>query len=633
MTRFGDKVTRRDILHGLGALGLGSLTPGQALADAVLAMENHDAGRDYPPAKTGLRGNHDGSWEVAHTLARAGSRDWGPVEQPDAQEYDLVVVGAGISGLSAAWFYQQRHPDARILILENHDDFGGHAKRNEFTVGGKTVLGYGGSQTLELPSEYPEVTQGLLRELGVNLKDFDSAYDDSFFQRHGLTAAAYFNKASWGEEALVPFDLGGLSDYLPLAKSPITAAEAVARMPISEVAQAQILRVLDTKTDQLPDMGVEETAEYLYSISYREYLRQLFGVTDDEAIAVMQDMASDSGVGIESVSAGDAILYSGLPGYEAAGFPPFVGDKYIHHYPDGNAAIARALVQKLIPAVSDAKDMAELVTARFDYRQLDRAGSAVRLRLNSTVVNVTHRGKPNAGTGVSVTYVESGKAARINAKAAVLACYNAIIPALCPELPKRQREALSLQVKSPVLYTNVALKNWRAFAELGVGAAVCPGSYHINAMLDFPVSMGDYQYSSNPDQPIVVHMERFPYPANSGLDRRSQYRWGRHQLLSTSYDTIEQNIVEQLNGMLAAGGFDASRDISAITVNRWAHGYAYDYDFLEEDYYEDWNDRRYPHVRGRKTFGSIAIANSDAEANALLPGAVGQAWRAVNELR
>jgi spermidine dehydrogenase len=189
-----------------------------------------------------------------------------------------------------------------------------------------------------------------------------------------------------------------------------------------------------------------------------------------------------------------------------------------------------------------------------------------------------------------------------------------------------------MQVKAPILYTNVALRNWQAWKNLGTGAVVAPGSYYVNAMLDFPVSLGDYEFASDTGDPIAVHMERFPHRPNQGLSMREQRRLGRHELLATSFETIERNTRSQLADTLAPGGFDPARDIEAITVNRWAHGYAYGYNDLEDPYYEDKDDERYPHVRGRKPVGRITIANSDAGASALLESAVEQAYRAVAEL-
>jgi spermidine dehydrogenase len=628
------RISRRDLLHGIGALAAGTLVPGCTLGDRMLALERAgEAAAGYPPALAGLRGSHDGSFEVALELALEGRRDWGPVHESDSNVYDLVVVGGGLSGLAAAHFFSKQKPKARILILDNHDDFGGHARRNEFQVGGRTLIGYGGSQTLQEPSGYPGVAKGLLRDLGVDTERFYTAYDQEFYSRNGLGAGIYFNRNDWGVDRMVPLDLGIYADYVPVAPSPLSPKEAVAQMPISEPARRDMLRLLVADRDRMPEVPVDEKEEYLYFISYRDFLSKHLDIREPEVFAILQDLAADSGLGIEAVPAYSALYYAGLPGWEAAGLPdPGETEPYIHHFPDGNASIARLLVRELIPAVAPGKTMDDVVTARFDYSKLDQANSRVRLRLESTAVRVEHDGDPKSAERVHITYVRGGRAYRVQGRSCVLACYNNMIPYLCPELPTSQREALALQVKAPILYTTVALRNWQAWKKLGIGVAVAPGSYHINAMLDFPVSLGGYRFAEGPDDPIAVHMERFPHPSNSGLTAREQRRVGRYELLSTTFETIERNVRSQLAGMLAAGGFDPARDIEGITVNRWAHGYSYWYNPLFDTVYEDDDDERYPHMRARKCFGRIAIANSDAGASAMFESAIEQAHRAVTEL-
>ena len=630
----GRRISRRDLLHGVGALAATSLVPGRALADELLKAEAYAAGgADYPPALTGLRGSHIGSFEVAHELARENRRDWGPIEEPDSGAYDLVVVGAGISGLAAAHFYRQKNPDAHILILDNHDDFGGHAKRNEFEFGGRTVIGYGGSQSMEAPSGYSDVVKHLLSDLKVDMARFDTAYDREFYRRNGLGAGVFFNRENWGVDRLIPYDLGGLESYLPLAPSKLSAAEAVAQMPMSDAARSEMLRLLMTDEDRIPDIPADAKEGYLYSISYRDFLSKHLDISEPEVFAALQYLTTDSSVGIEAATAGTALGYMYLPGVKATGIPAHDEDEpYIHHFPDGNASIARLLVRALIPGVASGSSMEDVVTDHFDYARLDESTSAVRLRLNSTVVHIEHDGDPKSAKSVQLSYVQGGHAYRVRARNCVLACYNAMIPSICPALPAPQREALALQVKAPILYTNVALRNWQAWKRLGIGALVSSGSYHANALLDFPVSLGTYEFAHDPDDPITVHMERFPHRPNEGLSKRDQLRLGCHELLATSFETIERHIRSQLAATLAEGGFDPARDIEAITVNRWAHGYSYSYDWLEEPYYEDWNDERYPHVQARKPFGRITIANSDAGATAMLESAVEQAHRAITEL-
>ncbi len=627
-------ISRRDLLGGMGFLAGSSLLPGTALANAMLAAEaTGHVGAPFPPARTGLRGNHPGSFDIAHKLALEGHNDWGKAQEPDADIYDLIVVGAGVSGLSAAWFYQKTNPGARILILDNHDDFGGHAKRNEMQAGDRTLIGYGGSQSLEDPSGYSKLVHQFLQDIGIDLKRWDTAYDYGFLKQHQLTGGLYFEQKTWGVNRLVPYDLGTFGTYLPLAASPLGVKEAVAQMPISEPARDQLAFLLTTREDRLEGMSEDQRWRYLSSHSYRDFIANRMGVTEADVFKLLQDLSLDMTVGIDAAAAGSGMDYSGLPGWGGTGLEEVAGeDPYIHHFPDGNASVARLLVRHLVPGVAPGSTMEDIVLAPFDYSKLDRQGSPVRLRLESTVVKVEQQGGEKSAGPVLVDYVRQGTTYRVRAKSTVLACYHSIIPFLCPQLPQTQRQALSRQVKAPILYTNVALRNWLAFKKLGIGAVTTPGGYHTVAMLDFPVSLGGYEYSAGPDEPVILHMERFVHRNNEGLNVAEQRRLGCHELFSTSFETIERNVRSQLAGMLAETDFDPARDITAITCNRWAHGYSLGYSGLFDQRYKDHNDERYPHVRARQPFGRISIANCDAAAAACLPAAVEQAHRAVVEI-
>ncbi len=635
-------ITRRDFLNGMGAVAAGSVIGGTTLADRSSAASHAEAamgGGAYPPALTGLRGSHRGSFEVAHQLVLQGQSDWGAVGEPDADVYDLVVVGGGVSGLAAAYFYRKQHADARILILDNHDDFGGHAKRNEFRVGEKTLIGYGGSQSIDGPGRFSDVAIGLIKDLGVEPKRFETAYDQDFYRRNGLMAGVYFNRETWGTDRVVPFDMGSFEGYLPLAPSPLSTDQAVAQMPISDPAKAELLKLFKANKDHVPEHWVFGEVDYLSTISYRDFLSKHMGITEPEVFKLFQDMTADFGVGIDAAPALYAFYY-GLPGLDATSLSGLAGrllywlytdrdEPYIYHFPDGNASVARLLVREMMPDVAAGSTMEDVVTARFDYSKLDVASAQVRLRLNSTVVHVEHDGKPASASRVGITYVRDGRAQRVWGRGCVLACYNGIIPYLCPELPESQREALGYAVKSPILYTNVCLRNWQAWKKMGIGGVIAPGSYHITALLDFPIDLGGYKFSRGPDEPIVCHMERFPHRPNEGLTNREQFRAGRHELLSTSFETMERSIRTQLAGTLGEGGFDPARDIEAITVNRWAHGYAYFYNPLFDPEFEEGQE---PHVLGRQPLGRISIANSDAAGQAYLHKAIDEAHRAVGEL-
>jgi len=362
------RISRRDLLHGFGALAASTFISARGVADEAFPLAHTgQASPVYPPARTGWRGNHVGSFEAAHELAHRGRHDWGAVREPEADVYDLVIVGGGISGLAAAHFHRKRQPYARILILDNHDDFGGHAKRNEFQVGGRTLIGYGGSQTLSKPSGYSDVVKGLLRDLRVDEMRFDSAFHHEFFKKNELRSGIYFNRETWGVDRLIPYGLGIIDDYVPLAPSDVTTKQAVSQMPISAPAQREFLRLLDTDQDQMPEIPVDSKVEHLETISYRDFLYKHLKIRESEVFQVLQDLRGDAGVGIEAASAWSCLDTGSLPGWKAAGLPaPEPYERYIHHFPDGNASIARPLVREMIPAAAPGNSMDDVVTARFD---------------------------------------------------------------------------------------------------------------------------------------------------------------------------------------------------------------------------------------------------------------------------
>ena len=272
--------------------------------------------------------------------------------------------------------------------------------------------------------------------------------------------------------------------------------------------------------------------------------------------------------------------------------------------------------------------MEDVVTAVADYSKLDERAGSTRIRLNSTVVHVQHSVKKGNPREVEISYMRGNKLHNVRAKNCVLACYNGMIPYICPQLPEKQKQALAYLVKAPLVYTHVALRNWTSFAKLGIHHIVAPGGFYNYVALDFPVSLGAYTFPANPEEPMVLFMLRTP--CMPGLPQREQYRAGRAELLTTPFSKFEKNTREQLARMLEGTGFDAARDIEGITVNRWAHGYAYEPNRLFDP---AWTEEQKPWVVGRKPFGKITIANSDAGASAYTNTAIDEAWRAVHELR
>ena len=611
-------ITRRDFLNGV-ALSIGAgLTPRAAVAAAPLR---------YPPALTGMRGHHPGSFEVGHALAREG-RSYAIKGMPIEEHYDLVVIGAGLSGLAAAYFYRRAAgPRARILVLDNHDDFGGHAKRNEFRLGDRLILGYGGSKSLQSPkSLFGKVARRLLRELAVDLDRFEQAFERTLYPSLGLSRGVFFNREAFGRDVLVTGDpMRMVADDIPpdrLNGKPVR--EFVAGFPVSEASKQQLITLYEGRDDPYPAAGAEQKIRLLKQTSYRDFLVKVRGCSAEVANCFQGRTLDFTALGADAVSAYEA-METGYPGFGGIDLPrdhAAMEEPYIHHFPDGNASLARLLVRALIPGAAPGHGMDDVVLAGFDYGALDRAGRAVRIRLDSTCVHVG-----NAGDGVDLGYVRGERLHRIRAERVVLACFNMVIPYIMPELSAEQREALAQNVKAPLVYTKVLVRDWQPWVRLGVHEIAGPMSFHCRVKLDYPVSLGGYRHPRDPSEPIGLHLVHVPGEPNQGLDAREQFRLGRQKLLDMSYQQFEERIRDDLDRMLGAGGFVSRRDIAAITVNRWSHGYSYFANALF-----DGPDAKATITTARKRVGRIAIANSDARWSPYAHSAIDAAHDAVREL-
>jgi spermidine dehydrogenase len=614
-------ITRRDFIHDVSLSGLGLALPLPGLAAPQGSSTLY-----YPPTLTGLRGSHPGSFELAHALAREGKHFDNPV--PLDENYDLVVVGGGMSGLAAAHFHRKLHgEESRILILDNHDDFGGHAKRNEFHQAGPMRLAWGGTVNIEFP-KYSPVANGLLRDLGIDIPRLRKDFSFNWLWTEGrLQPALLFNQARYGRDVLLPgvtFDGG----------EPKALASHVDSFPLPETERTQLKAFLLSERDVLEGHSPEEREAWLHRTSYTNFLRQHFEMPEEATRIFSNSPSPLFGLPAESLSVAEC-LQSGLPGAHVLGKSSEVEEdiysEKVAMVPDGNSSIARLLVRSLIPAtfpdMAPEADPFTVVTARLDYSMLDRPALPVRLRLNSTAVHVANAAD---GAGVTVDYVNGGRLMRIRARQAVLACYNAIVPHLVPDLPQPQKTALSQCVKRPMLVVNTLLRDGRALQKLGILGAQLPGSFLQNMFLVTGINVADYRPAFRPEDPCVLQsFAGFTAENPERMAVADQHRASRLRMLGMSFEDYEREVRSVLNSLLGPGGFDAARDILAVTVNRWPHGYARDHLDLED---AAWNVEPRPEVVGRQRFGHIAIANSDAGADAYTHVAIDQAWRAVNDL-
>jgi spermidine dehydrogenase len=632
MPQCATPITRRDFLNGIplavGGAVAGQLQPAYIAAAFGAGQAQQDAPGYYPPALTGMRGSHPGAFEAAHRLRDGDFWSQSPKPALTGEDYDLVVVGGGISGLAAAHFYRAKHSGARVLILDNHDDFGGHAKRNEFSLAGHVELMNGGTLMIDSPRPYSAVADGLLKTLGIDpVALSEKCTRSEFYPSLGLRRGIFLDKETFGADKLI------------VAAKGAPWKQLLAQSPLSPQVQSDIARVEEAKIDYLPGLTSTEKKALLSRMSYRDFLLNVVKA-DPGVIPFYQARThGEWGVGIDAVSALDVWAFH-FPGFQglnlAPGSAPHMGitpagyadgGSYTFHFPDGNASIARLLVRDLIPDAVPGKTTEDVVTARIDYSRLDRPGSSVRIRLGSTVVRARNIGDRASPGAVEIAYFRGGEGYAVRAQSCVLACWNMMIPYLCPELPEQQKEALRSLVKTPLIYASVALRNWTAFKALGISRVHAPGSYFSSISLNQVVDIGSYRSVLSPDEPVLIRMVRTP--CQPGLPERDQNRAGQLDIFNTTFETFERNIRDQLGRTLSPGGFDPAKDVTAITVNRWPHGYAYEYNPLFDP---DWPEGHEPNVIGRARFGRITIANSDSGAMAYTDSAIDQAYRAVQEL-
>lgn len=631
-------IARRDFLNGVSVAVVAGLSPLSILYGDRSKMNLSQKG-SYPPSLTGLRGSTDESYQFAHMLRDGEKFDFSGLSVEET--YDLVVVGAGISGLCAACVFQDRHgKQKKILILDNHDDFGGHARRNEFHLGDRMLLSYGGSESLQSPKAlYSEEVVEFLSKIGIDIDALARAFDVNFYPDLGLSRGVYFNKKDFGLDLVVSGNPRRMiaDDIPPNRINGRTYREFIGDFPMNQVDKDKLIELCENPKDYLEGMNAQEREEYVAKTSYKNFLKDKVGLSP-LAISFFEGMTDDFlALGIDSISCEDA-RSSFMPGFDRLNLPPLskaaeaeISEPYIYHFPDGNATIARMMVKHLIPSVSPASKVEDVVMAKFDYDKLDLPSSPVRLRLNSTVVRVN-----NTQNGAEVFYASAKdrQVHKVFAKKVVMANYNSFIPYIIPEMPQEQKESLAKCVKTPLIHTKVILRNWESFKRLGVHEIYSPKMFYSRTKLDYPVDIGAYRHPRDPKEMICVHMVGAPITLIRGMgdgstmDAREQSRLARHLLIDLPFSELEKMIREQLQGMLGSAGFDHQKDILAITLNRWGHCYSYTFNSL----YDDEAESEEIIQKAKKRYGNITIANCDAAWDAYAHASMEEAMRAVKEL-
>jgi spermidine dehydrogenase len=585
---FGPHITRRDFLNGT-LLGLGGLMLGCRPSRPTPPAGDPGVGGSAGPDWYGYggvgdyrdsHGNSPEAVETAHRLRDGGfPSDLSRVES--GEEYDLVIVGAGLAGLGAALEYsKRRRPGHTCLMLDDHPIFGGEAKENEFEVDGVRLIGPQGSNGFFVPEtvEDPESASGDARyyaELGLprefRFRDWPASEKSLRFSPdnyeylvrglEGHTSVGHFFGAGPAGEGTGEAEGTWALDIWE---------RRLADTPLDEASRATLLRWHASGATRRFE-SEEEAARALDTLSYEEFLKEELRLGPAAARYADLFLASACGLGSDAVSAYAAYRLP-MPGLT----DPLPPDLRRVSFPGGNSGFVRHFIKRLIPdAISGTDSFEEIITGRIDLDALDRPERPLRVRLRSTVIGVEHEGDPASSGTVKVVYVRDGRLRAVRARAVIMATGGWMNLYVVRDLPPEYRQAYGRFVHAPFLVVNVALTNWRFLYRLGITAAIWDrggGDFGCTCNIRNPMQVGGYVPPLDPDRPtILTFYTPFHRP---GLPLREQATRGRIELLRTSYPEYERRIHAQMVKLFGASGFDPARDVAGLILNRWGHAYS-----------------------------------------------------------
>ena len=628
-------ITRRDFVYGSSLVVSGALAGCGKNVDQGAASQSDysfNVGNDwYGPGGIGdYATSHGNTPDLIKTAHEIRSGRFNSVNQraiDSGEEYDLVVVGGGFSGLSAAYHFNRLNPDGRVLILDNHPIFGGEAKRNDFDVNGVHISGPQGSNDFSIPdSPRPESPDDYFSALNIP-REFHYAEPGGSAAGMRIPLDNY-EHMTWYESQ---FDVG---HFFRGAANPLVKdvwRSGLNTTPWSTEVKDAFARV---RSIEIEDKDGRDTDRWLDSISLKSYYEDELGLPPEVTSFYDPIMASIIGFGCDALSAYWG-KYFDMPGFTKpelidkaiSEVPPEQYERsLLQSFPGGNAGIARHFVKKLIPGAIEGSSFNDVLFGRIAFDELDRASNAVRMRLNSTAVRVEHTGKSNEHERVQITYANNGQLSQLKAKAVVMASGGWVNRHVLKDLPAEYHGAYAKFGHSPVLVANVALTNWRFLERLGVSAAIWSGGFGFTCNIRRPMIVDGKSQPLHPDEPIVL---TFYAPIfKPGLGRKEQGAVCRAELLNTSFNEYERQIREQMTFMFSDGGFDPVKDIAGIILNRWGHAYVNP--GLGFIFAADGNTA--PPDVIREPYGRIAIGHSELRGHQYWSGAAGEGRRAVEAL-
>ena len=633
-------ITRRDflgttllasgaqLLHPFSPAQLLTLQPNASLPGSTEDWNGYGGVGEYANSN----GN---TWEVlsaGHKLRDSQPSSFLKQATDTSEFYDCVVVGGGISGLSAAAFFlRQARPGSKCLILEDHPIFGGEARQNEFDVDGQRIVAHQGSAIYFVP--YP---RSFLADFydSIGLHEPHLSYQVCNGTNPGMTVGR------------TPYDSAGMSSgqygfwfgpNFTAANNHLSSTgrwlidpveQKFAAAPVDAGTRANLLRwysgaAADHTKFIPPQYEGDEISCALDSITLEDHYIQRFGLTREFIRTYLSpDLGGGSGLGPDALSAFSEYAADLLHPYEKKG-------EAAQMFPGGNTTIARLIVKSLIPAAFAGDDSPDAVTRNsLNFATLDVSESSARVRLGATALHISHEGDPSRSDALQIVYEKSGKLFRVRAHSAVMAGGSWTTKHIIADLPSAQRSAYGQFFRSPCIVANVAVRNWRFLAKLGIsGCRWFGGNVGNYIELRRMALVGNVPPQFGPDSPTVLTVKiLFSYP---GLSTEAQGHRGRAEVLATSFHDYERRIREQFSQMFSTAGFDAQRDIAGIVLNRWGHAYL----SPQPGFFFGTNGKPAPReVLRSAPFGRIAFANTDLAGAMDHRYSILEARRAVSQL-
>ena len=612
---FSSSITRRDFLNG-SALAMGGTLFGNALR-ATGANTTGGPGQSLSSDWYGYGGvgdfhlSHGNTPEVvttAHRLRDDAYQASLAAINPE-EEFDLVIVGGGMAGLSAALeFTKHQQTGQRCLLLDDHPVFGGEAKENEFDVNGTRLVAPQGANGFFIPESVQDWSKAdgdpryyaelnIPREFALaswppQRKPLKFCADNYGYLVRGLqenTSVGHFFPGSGTAQSTWAVDMW----QRKLTNTPLDTQQ---RAALLQWYQAPASHQFSSEQDAI---------RRLDTLSYHQFLEQALGMTPAACRQGDLFLASSCGLGGDAVSAYAAYKLP-MPGLADA--PP--PELRRNSFPGGNSGFTRHLIKRLIPdAIAGGDNFEEIINGRINFPALERNNQPLQIRQRSTAVAVNHEGSVSSAESVRVIYTRDGLTRGVRAKSVVMATGGWINRHVVRDLPEEFERAYSQFVHAPFLVANVALSNWQFLYKLGITAAIWDrgeGDFGYTCNIRNPMQVGDYQPPLDPSKPVVLSFYTpFYYP---GEAIHTQVARGRNELLRTSFADYEQQILRQMIKLFGPSGFDPGRDVAGIILNRWGHAYSVPF----PGFYGG-GGQEAPRDLIRKGYGRIAFGHSELD--------------------